>query len=43
MTLPSRRITDPKFRYRDQHHTDVRLTWRKARLWNHIQRVRSHA
>lgn len=37
---PTRRITDPKFKYRDQHHTDIRRTFRKARLLQYFQKVR---
>ena len=31
-TIPLRSCTDPKFKYRNSSNTDVRLTWRKARL-----------
>lgn len=34
---PSRSILDPKFRYTDSAHTDVRKTWRKARLLQRLQ------
>jgi len=30
--LPTRLCTDPKFMYRNASQTDVRRTWRKARL-----------
>lgn len=29
---PTRRISDPKFKWRDPSKTDVQRTWRKARL-----------
>ena len=31
-TIPLRPCTDPKFKYRNSANTDVRITWRKARL-----------
>jgi len=31
-TVPLRLCTDPKFKYRNSSQTDVRRTWRKARL-----------
>ncbi len=37
LTLPSRPITDRRFRYIDAAKTDVRRTWRKARLLMRIQ------
>ena len=30
--MPTRLSTDPKFKYRNASQTDVRRTWRKARL-----------
>jgi hypothetical protein len=30
--IPSRLCTDPKFKYFNSSQTDVRRTWRKARL-----------
>lgn len=30
--IPLRLCTDPKFKYRNASQTDVRRTWRKARL-----------
>ena len=30
--IPLRSCTDPKFKYRNSANTDVRITWRKARL-----------
>jgi hypothetical protein len=30
--IPLRHCTDPKFKYRNASQTDVRITWRKARL-----------
>jgi hypothetical protein len=30
--IPTRLCTDPKFKYRNASQTDVRRTWRKARL-----------
>ncbi len=30
--IPLRHCTDPKFKYRNAAQTDVRITWRKARL-----------
>ena len=32
LTMPSRHIKDPKFKYVPAAATDVRRTWRKARL-----------
>ena len=39
VTLPSRPITDRRFRYTDAANTDVRRTWRKARLLLRIRGV----
>jgi hypothetical protein len=36
--LPSRLLTNPKFRYVPAVKTDIRRTWRKARLLMHLQR-----
>lgn len=41
MTMPSRHITDPRFKWRDSAKTDVRRTWRKARLLARLQGVRT--
>lgn len=38
VTMPSRLITDPKFKWRDSARTDVRRTFRKARLLMALQR-----
>jgi hypothetical protein len=32
MVMPMRHITSPKFKWLDASKTDVRRTWRKARL-----------
>jgi hypothetical protein len=37
LSTPSRRIDDPKFKYIPAAKTDVRRTWRKARLLIRIQ------
>lgn len=37
LTMPSRPLTDPRFRYIDASRTDVRRTWRKARLLMRLQ------
>jgi len=36
--MPTRLCTDPKFKYRNASQTDVRRTWRKARLIMFMQR-----
>jgi len=41
ITQPSRPLTDPKFRYVNAAATDIRKTWRKARLLMRIQAARS--
>lgn len=33
LTMPSRKVTDRRFRYVEAAKTDVRRTWRKARLY----------
>jgi hypothetical protein len=38
ITMPTRLSTDPKFKYINAASTDVRRTWRKARLLMRIQR-----
>lgn len=37
VTLPTRLCTDPKFKWRNSASTDVRRTWRKARLLQRLQ------
>jgi len=37
VTLPTRHITDPKFKWRDSTKTDVARTWRKFRLLQRLQ------
>ena len=37
VTVPTRRITNPKFKWRDSAKTDVTRTWRKFRLLQRIQ------
>jgi len=41
LTMPWRHVSDPKFKYRDSAATDVRRTWRKARLLMRLQGVRA--
>lgn len=36
VVMPSRRITDPKFKYVCAAATDIRRTFRKARLFYHL-------
>jgi tRNA/tmRNA/rRNA uracil-C5-methylase (TrmA/RlmC/RlmD family) len=36
--MPTRLCTDPKFKYRNSSQTDVRRTWRKAKLIMFMQR-----
>ncbi|WP_288076450.1 hypothetical protein [Pseudomonas sp.] len=43
LCLPSRSISDPKFKYRNSASTDVSRTWRKARLWNYLHRTKGVA
>lgn len=40
VTMPSRRCTDPKFKWRDSAKTDVTRTWRKFRLLQRLQGVK---
>ena len=40
MKMPSRHILDPKFKYVPAHKTDIRRTFRKARL---LQRLAGRA
>ena len=37
ITLPTRLSTHPRFKWRDAAATDVRRTWRKARLLQRLQ------
>lgn len=37
VTVPTRHITDPKFKWRDSAKTDVTRTWRKFRLLKRLQ------
>lgn len=37
VTMPSRLVTDPKFKWRDSAKTDVTRTWRKFRLLARLQ------
>lgn len=39
ITMPTRHVTDPKFRYIDSARTDVRRTWRKFRLLMRLRGV----
>ncbi len=41
VTMPTRHITDPKFKWRDSAKTDVTRTWRRARLLARLQGVRT--
>lgn len=41
LTMPSRLITDRRFKWRDSAKTDVRRTWRKARLLARLQGAQS--
>ncbi len=38
MSKPRMSILDPRFKYRDSSQTDVRKTWRRARLLERIQK-----
>lgn len=40
--LPTRLCTDPKFKYRNASQTDVRRTWRKARLLMRLTKGNPH-
>jgi hypothetical protein len=37
LTMPTRPIWDPRFKWRDSAKTDVTRTWRKARLLAKLQ------
>lgn len=37
VAMPSRRITDPKFKYTNAVTTDVRRTFRKVRLYLYLK------
>lgn len=37
VVIPTRQITDPKFKWRDSAKTDVTRTWRKFRLLQRLQ------
>ncbi len=37
VAIPTRHITDPKFKWRDSAKTDVTRTWRKFRLLQRLQ------
>lgn len=39
ITVPTRHITDPRFKWRDSAKTDVTRTWRKFRLLRRLQGV----
>lgn len=39
LTMPTRPIWDPRFKWRDSAKTDVTRTWRKARLLARLQGV----
>lgn len=41
LTMPSRLITDRRFKWRESAKTDVRRTWRKARLLARLQGVQA--
>ena len=41
VTMPSRLCTDPKFKWRCAAATDVTRTWRKFRLLQRLQGVRT--
>lgn len=41
LTMPTRLITDPRFKWRDSAKTDVTRTWRKFRLLQRIQGARA--
>lgn len=38
---PTRSILDPRFRYTPSHRTDIRRTFRKARLLQHLARIKA--
>jgi hypothetical protein len=37
MTIPSRQATDPRFKYVPAAKTDIRRTFRKARLYFYLK------
>lgn len=39
VTMPTRHITHPRFKWRDSAKTDVTRTWRKHRLLARLQGV----
>lgn len=39
VTMPTRPLLDPRFKWRDSSKTDVTRTWRKARLLARLQGV----
>lgn len=39
LTMPTRSLLDPRFKWRDSAKTDVPRTWRKARLLARLQGV----
>lgn len=41
LTMPTRSVTDPKFRYTPSTKTDVTRTWRKFALLLRIQGARN--
>jgi hypothetical protein len=41
ITMPTRHVTDPKFKWRDSAKTDVTRTWRRARLLARLQGART--
>lgn len=38
---PTRSILDPKFKYVPSYRTDIRRTFRKARLLQHLARIKA--
>lgn len=43
LTMPTRSILDPKYKYVPSAHTDIRKTWRKARLLLRLQALKTGA